>query len=61
MNFLMKSDEFWWIFFSLSAKLTPFQISFYSDNWEYSALATGKTEAEQATSGFSLKYTQSTC
>jgi hypothetical protein len=54
----MKSDDF---LFSIPAKLTPFQISFYSDNWEYSAAAAGKTEAEQTTSGFSLKYTQSTC
>ena len=44
--------------FYISAKQTPFQASFYSDNWEYT-LAMG--EAAQKTSGFQLAYAQKSC
>jgi hypothetical protein len=43
---------------SFSAKQTPFQISFLSDNWEVYTLTMG--EAFKA-AGFRLAYKQTTC
>jgi len=47
-------------FFIFSAKQTPFQISFFSDNWENTAeIAAAILEAGQTRSGFQLTYVQS--